>query len=125
MPLTDAHIRRLTWVLLGITGVLVVISYGSVYAWRMTDLHDLHAYVFVGHETNLPTWWNTALLFCVGIASVVAAGATAGSERRAWWVVGAATVLISLDEASQVHEQLAYVAPDLGLPTFAGSCSAR
>lgn len=77
-------------------------------------------FIHVNLEANLPTWWSAAMLLAV---AGLAAGAVLLDEPRtrpAWLLVAAATVYFSLDEASGVHELLAYLVPrpDSGFSPF-------
>ena len=62
-------------------------------------------------ELNAPTWYSaSALLFCAGLAGLIAALVRRGAEpvSGAWhWALLAATLaFLSLDEAALLHEEL-------------------
>lgn len=100
-----------------ITGVSFVLPIALGLAWD--DWQHRDRYWFdVGNEGNLPTWWNTALL----VASATLCAAVSIMHRFAGggrWVTWAALALIagllSLDEASGLHERLRHLA-DLVVP---------
>lgn len=98
----------------GILLVLVAVSAAIVLAglfepwWPLPQ--DLRAYLDVSNEISLPTWWNTALLVLAGALMLAVAGVAPGRrERTAWALVGGLVALMSLDEASMLHERLALV----------------
>lgn len=68
-----------------------------------------HAYLNVGVEANVPTWWSAAML-AAGATVLLLLAALLRAERRAgvWATVAIATLLLafSLDELASLHEQL-------------------
>lgn len=115
-----AGARRTVAVLLGLAGLLVLLSLATRYlayradvaspgseratAWITTmKLFDANS------ETNVPTWFSSALL----LAAAVTAGLVGALVRRAggrdggrWLALAATLGLLSLDEASALHERL-------------------
>lgn len=59
-------------------------------------------------EANLPTWWASTLL--AGLAAVfLVAGMlqrTAAASASSYWTLGAVALMLSIDEAAAIHEQL-------------------
>ncbi|MCK6211798.1 hypothetical protein KZX45_14710 [Georgenia sp. EYE_87] len=103
-------------------GVLLVLCAGSLLlvasSWVTLELvtHPFfqvggggHAYLNVGVEGNVPSWWSVAMLVAGG-AAFLAAGwlsrATGHGRVLTWWSVGAILVLFALDEGTMLHEKL-------------------
>lgn len=98
----------------GLSFVLPVVLGLSWDDWQ----HRARSWFDVGNEGNLPTWWNTALL--VASAALCAAVSamhrfTGGRRWAAWASLALITGLLSLDEASGLHERLRHLA-DLVIP---------
>ncbi|GAA4434164.1 hypothetical protein GCM10023169_41440 [Georgenia halophila] len=68
-----------------------------------------HAYLNVGVEGNVPTWW-TIVMFVGGALGFVFVGVLYRSLGQAsglsWWFVGALLLLLCLDEDTGLHERL-------------------
>lgn len=119
MVVTGAALRRWTAGLLVVTGLMVTAS-GIVHLTaRKTAWHDLYSYLTLSGEYNLPAQWNAALLLLVSVAALVSGLLTGrGVTRWGWFVVGAVTLLMSVDEATQIHERTADLVTRNPLPTF-------
>lgn len=68
-------------------------------------------------ERNVPTWFATCLLFACGALLFRIARATAEAHLafvRHWRALGAIFLFMSLDEAIEIHEYLAYVVEGRG-----------
>lgn len=87
---------------------LMMLLFVAVFALhRITPLPALKAMVDIGGEANMPTWWNASLLLMAGVAAVVARWDEEQPDiQRAWAVVAAAAVYLSIDEATGLHELL-------------------
>ena len=100
-------------VLLGVTALLLLASAGSHwYAYRLqvaspgSPAHPLLALLDVNSESNVPTWWSTALLLAgAALAAVCASVAPAGPVRRGWGSLAGLFAAVSLDEAAALHER--------------------
>jgi hypothetical protein len=83
----------------------------------------LYSYVDVTRESNVPTFWNAALLLFISAAAVLVAYLTPG-RAVGWWIAAALAFVMSLDETVQLHERLVglgtWVQDALGfsIPTF-------
>jgi hypothetical protein len=72
-------------------------------------------------EGNVPTWYATCLLFACGEALLRVAHATSAARApfaRHWWALGLVFLFMSLDEAIEIHEHLAYVVEGRGVFYF-------
>jgi hypothetical protein len=72
-------------------------------------------------EGNVPTWYATCLLFACGEAlfGIARTRAHMGAPfARHWWALGGVFLFMSLDEAIEIHEHLAYVVEGRGLFYF-------
>lgn len=99
------HPARVLAVLVGVSAVLVLVS---LLAPWWAPHRDVMFYVEVGGENNLPMWWNAGLLLVAGLVLFVTGDAAPGrTERFAWRALGALVLLLSLDEATMLHEKLA------------------
>lgn len=103
-----------------LVGVSAVIVLAGLFTPWWAPPHEVRIYLDIGNEVSLPTWWNTALLVVAGVLMLAVGGGASGSrERTAWRLLGALLVLMSLDEASMLHERLALVGlrwwPEAGL----------
>ena len=68
-----------------------------------------HRAVYVDHERNLTTFFNFSLMTVnvVLLAMATSRAARTGSSRRwHWLILGATFLLLSFDEAAQLHERL-------------------
>jgi hypothetical protein len=79
-------------------------GYGHDYQYGLVRLLDLH------QEANLPTWFSsTLMLICAALLFLIAAVEKAQRDRfaRYWGALGAVFVVLSIDEAAGVHEDIA------------------
>lgn len=109
-----------TRIFVGLVTVSAVIVLAGLSMPWWSPPHEVAIYLDVANEVSLPTWWNTSLLIVAGVLMLVVAGATSRPrERTAWRLLGGLVVLMSLDEASMLHERLALVGlhwwPEAGL----------
>ncbi len=92
--------------------VLAALSLAGQSAVFFCGLRDYLSVVdlfWVDAEANVPTWYSSLLLVAIALlAAMLAAGAPAGQDRARWEWGGLAAIfaLLSLDEASGVHELL-------------------
>lgn len=104
------------------TGIVLALFVGVFALGRVVEIDHVKDYVDVGAESILPTWWSTLLLALVGLLALAARrGENDPATRRAWALVAFVGALLSLDEATQLHERLRYVsfATGLDVPTYA------
>lgn len=64
----------------------------------------------IGLEANVATWFSSMLLFAV--AALLVTRALLASQRSGWLTLAAIAVILSMDEASEIHERLAGVAAE-------------
>lgn len=93
--------------------------FGFIFALhRFTPVPAWKAFVDIGAESNLPTWWNTTLLLLVAVWALTAAILAEARVRRAWLLVATAAAYLSLDEAASLHEWLLGGLLKGDLPTY-------
>ena len=119
-PTHPVPMGRATRVFVVLIGVSAVIVLGNLFIPWWSPPHEVRIYLDIGNEVSLPTWWNTSLLVVAGVLMLLVSGGSAGRrERTAWRMLGGIVLLMSLDEASMLHERLALVGlhwwPDAGL----------
>lgn len=68
----------------------------------------------LSYEANVPTWYATVLLFACSMLLASIAGAEGISRRKSWAALAAIFAYLSLDEAIEIHELLAYLVPPTG-----------
>jgi hypothetical protein len=78
--------------------------------WRAFD---------VGGEANLPTWFSVALWFFA--AAVVAVYSLVGRHRWTWRLLAFTCLLLSVDEAAMLHENLHHLGVAMGVDRWAPS----
>jgi hypothetical protein len=66
----------------------------------------LHTALSLSYEGNLPTWYSAGLLWTAALGLGLCAGHDDGRERMRWWMLAALFMLMSLDEAMELHEEL-------------------
>jgi hypothetical protein len=112
--------RRVVAVLLGVAGLLVMLSLGTRYlayradvaaqgSRRTTAWITIMKLFDVNSEANVPTWFSTALLLAAAAtASLVGVMVRRAGGRDAgrWLALAGVLALLSLDEASVLHERL-------------------
>lgn len=72
-------------------------------------------------EHNVPTWFATCLLFACAEALIGIARASARAQRpfsAHWRALGAIFLFMSLDEAIEIHEHMAYLVEGRGVLYF-------
>lgn len=100
-------IRNLALFLAGLTAALALLHLLVRKADRLWQ-----AKFWLGAEAAIPSWLAAGLLLAVGVCGFLLLrfelGRNDGPRRRRvfWLVFGAAFVLLSLDEASAIHEML-------------------
>ena len=114
---------QLVVTLLAVTTAIVLV-FGTVLLVHqyVTPIPRLKSVFNMNGEANVPTWWNSALLGTIGFAALVArAFESERLARRAWLVVAAAGMVLSLDEIASLHERLGEPVREIGIevPTFA------
>lgn len=75
---------------------------------------EIASFFSLSSEANLPTWLASTLLFsCALLLVAIARTASARRDRHRWHWAALAVVFLymSLDEAVEIHEHLAYVSP--------------
>ncbi|GAB3507665.1 hypothetical protein [Amycolatopsis cihanbeyliensis] len=108
----ELRLRRLGWVVLGITLALNVASMAvpALIDHPLTrNRGEIQLYLDVFVEGNLPTWWSTGLLVVAAVAFAVVGGlarAARAGEAWAWFVCAGVLGLLSLDDHTQLHERL-------------------
>lgn len=99
--------------------VSLIITLLSLFAvWWAPNLSIYH-YFEVTSEVNLPMWWNVLLLIAgATLMLLVAANTPSRSARLSWRLIAVIALLMSLDDATVLHEKLGLVverfAPDTG-----------
>lgn len=68
----------------------------------------------LSYEANVPTWYATVLLFACSMLLATIARAEGASRRKSWAMLAAIFAYLSLDEAIEIHELLAYLVPPAG-----------
>lgn len=119
---TDA--RRVGTILGAVTALVMFGFLAAFTVHRFTPVDGWKELFDIGAEANIPTWWNTTLLFMVAMFAILASEVARGSGpavRRAWWVVAAGATYASIDEAAGLHERLAGPVESAGIqfPTYA------
>jgi hypothetical protein len=97
-------------VLLAVAVAMVVVSaiiQGASRALGGSELFGLVRLTYVDAESNIPTWYSSGLLLAVAcIHAVIARAASRRADRwaRHWWALAALFAVLSIDEASMIHE---------------------
>lgn len=113
-------------VLTAVAGLLGLLSVAAIAL--LPEVETLVALLHVGHERNLPAWYNSGLLLLGGVAAAAAAVAARRVGRSRPHVLGWAGLAVllgvmSLDELAGIHESLgrwlrprvrAFVADNIG-----------
>ncbi|WP_413451006.1 hypothetical protein AA0Y32_01080 [Georgenia phoenicis] len=115
LPATDD--RTLPW--RGVLGVLVGVSLAFVAISYITlELvpHRFfqvggggHAYLNVGVEANVPTWWSAGMFVAAATLLLLLAALLRAENRAGAWATAAIAAILlafSLDELASLHEQL-------------------
>jgi len=90
--------------------VLYVVSYRAMKDHSNLVLMNFAEMVDVNGEGNVPAWFSASLWSLSGyLAFLVALGRKARGEKWGDWVaLGALFLLLSMDEAAQLHENIGY-----------------
>ncbi|MEX5275064.1 MULTISPECIES: hypothetical protein [Kocuria] len=118
---TTLRRKRPFWLGALVAAVIVslIITLLSLFAvWWAPNLGIYH-YLEVTSEVNLPMWWNVLLLIVAAtLMFLVAANTPSRSARLSWRLIAVIALLMSLDDATMLHEKLGLVverfAPDTG-----------
>ena len=100
--------------------ISLIITLLSLFAvwWAPND--QVYHYLEVTSEVNLPMWWNVLLLIVAAtLMFLVAANTPSRSAAFSWRLIAVIALLMSLDDATMLHERLGRVverfAPDTGM----------
>jgi len=128
-PLSGRALGRLSIGLAAIVGSLSLL--GLLAIWLQFNLHDpskveafLVKQINLDAEVNLATWVAVLLLFSSAalLALIASTASLRGEGQRAWWLLSAIFLAMSLDEFVSLHERvgrLVHHAVGLpGLPSF-------
>lgn len=99
--------RKVAFILFGTTVGLVAAHVLITMGSEMTGhpLYRLPRFFNLGGEANLPAYVSAAnLLLAAGLLALVARAAETRWMRIGWWVLAAGFALMSLDEATLIHE---------------------
>lgn len=108
----------LVLLVIGTVAVVVLGVVADVVHHHVRPHDGIRAALRLNGESNLAAWWNAMLLLTGGgLAGVATLQARAHGRPRAevvgWLAVAATLTALSVDEAVQLHERLALVAPHL------------
>jgi hypothetical protein len=67
---------------------------------------DLRSGLSLSYEANLPTWYSSGLLWTAALGLAACGFRELGRARAWWWGLAAIFMLLSLDEAVELHEDL-------------------
>lgn len=105
---------RLAAALLGVTAMLLatdlLLKLVTTPQGRWQELRNLFS---VSNESNVPTFWNAALLVLVSVACAVVA-LLADRTRTGWTVASLTSFALAADETVRGHERLRSVSSQLG-----------
>src|SRR5262245_51879719 len=93
--------RRLLQIALILAASHLIVVIGLKPGLALVRLFDL------GSESNLPTWFSSLVWLFAAIAARQCSECETGSLRRAWLLIAAALLFLSLDEAAMLHERAA------------------
>lgn len=104
-------LRPTLWLIPFVVVTLGLVVLSGALAWSaspmLVERGQWRMYVDVYDEMNLTTWWSTVVLALGAVSyAVVAALSGPGWQRRRWAVLAAVVALLSLDEATVLHERL-------------------
>jgi hypothetical protein len=78
-------------------------------ARHLGSLHPesgLRSALSLSYEANLPTWYSSGLLWTAALGLAGCGWREPGRDRAWWWGLAAIFMLLSLDEAIELHEEL-------------------
>jgi hypothetical protein len=94
--------------LVGVSALLLLVTQFSYAFARSGSISTVLFWLGLGGENNIGSWWSGMLL---ALGAVCAFDGAAGStkpryERRGWYSLGLALLLLSFDEVASLHEYL-------------------
>jgi hypothetical protein len=104
--------RRAAWWQASAIAILTVLSVAEQYVIHILDRADLEDYLItfdLDAESNLPTWYSSAMLFaCAVLLARIAAVTRREGGRFAghWRALSIVFAFLSLDEIARIHEHL-------------------
>ncbi|GAA4407182.1 hypothetical protein GCM10023168_22940 [Fodinibacter luteus] len=103
------------------TAVVVLLFVLSRLIPKGSSLEELQRYLHMGREGNLPTWWTAGLLLGIALFAALSAWGEPKGVARSWTAVAVTAALLSLDEATRLHERMDRITAGLGIsvPTYA------
>lgn len=119
---TTYHAKKPLWPAALVVCVIIslIITLLSLFAvwWAPND--RVYHYLEVTSEVNLPMWWNVLLLIVAAtLMFLVAANTPSRSAAFSWRLIAVIALLMSLDDATMLHERLGVVVehflPDTGM----------
>ena len=103
-------IKKIFIILVLVEIALLSIDYASIISGYIQS-KDLKRLIDITLEGNLPTWFSSTQLLCVGITGFVIYRWHDQSENKhqalAWLVIAAFFFYMAIDDASQIHERIA------------------
>lgn len=66
----------------------------------------LRSALSLSYEGNLPTWYSAGLLWTAALGLGACGAREESRDRSRWWMLAALFMLMSLDEAISLHEEL-------------------
>ena len=109
---TTPRRNRPFWVGALVVSVIVslIITLLSLFAVWWAPNMGIYHYLEVTSEVNLPMWWNVLLLIVAAtLMFLVAANTPSRSARLAWRTMAVIALLMSLDDATMLHEKLGMI----------------
>jgi hypothetical protein len=100
--------KVLLW-LLAILILLITLHITGQYLWHIRGLTDLSLYIDrfnMNEENSLPTWFATILLLVSSGLMYIIASSVKKNSARYWKALSLIFLLLSIDEASSIHELL-------------------
>lgn len=81
----------------------------------------VYAPLLLLQEANVPTWAGVAQMLGAGVCAFLLGALSSERTRTAWWLVAAGLTLLSMDDATSLHERAAeYFDPYALEPLFYG-----
>jgi hypothetical protein len=115
---SDSQAKRAIYWLVAVEGVFAV-AYVVIHIWLPDLTWGPFRPIFnLDKENSLPTWFSVVQLFTVGAVLLLAVANNRQEDylsNFALTIAGLLFIALSADEGSQLHENLTYVARDLGL----------
>ncbi len=99
-------LQKLSYVIAALLMIHIVIQTINFVTWpTMPTFLEFSNRVDVDDEASIPTWYSQFILIIASIFAFIAARlAMSKQQRRVWYLLSLATVLISLDEVARLHE---------------------